>query len=184
MPQRNRGMYFWRWAGEADWSNDGYHRNRSRRLAGADRRSQQGVGALLRRARRRAGERLRAPCHGWAGVDGARIGFGGGSHRRPRSAAAAPRPVPALPTDRPVTEPITCFPPSSARRSPCHCIGGRVALGTWQSLVLVDLNVDNPRRRVRFSFLPASPPIACRAALVTPRRAGRLLRSTPVVRRR
>jgi secondary thiamine-phosphate synthase enzyme len=35
-------------------------------------------------------------------------------------------------------------------------LGGRVALGTWQSVVLVDLNVDNPRRRVRFSFL-ASP---------------------------
>jgi secondary thiamine-phosphate synthase enzyme len=35
-------------------------------------------------------------------------------------------------------------------------IDGRVALGTWQSLVLVDLNVDNPNRRVRFSFL-ASP---------------------------
>jgi secondary thiamine-phosphate synthase enzyme len=32
-------------------------------------------------------------------------------------------------------------------------LGGRVALGTWQSLVLVDLNVDNPRRRVRFSFV-------------------------------
>ena len=34
-------------------------------------------------------------------------------------------------------------------------LGGRIALGTWQSLVLVDLNVDNPRRHVRFSFLPA-----------------------------
>ena len=34
---------------------------------------------------------------------------------------------------------------------------GRVAFGTWQSLVLVDLNVDNPQRRVRFSFV-ASPP--------------------------
>jgi secondary thiamine-phosphate synthase enzyme len=34
-------------------------------------------------------------------------------------------------------------------------LGGRVALGTWQSLVLVDLNVDNPRRHVRFTFLPA-----------------------------
>ena len=33
---------------------------------------------------------------------------------------------------------------------------GRVALGTWQSVVLVDLNVDNPRRQVRFSFV-ASP---------------------------
>jgi len=35
-------------------------------------------------------------------------------------------------------------------------IGGRVALGTWQSPLLVDLNVDNPRRHVRFSFVPAS----------------------------
>jgi secondary thiamine-phosphate synthase enzyme len=34
-------------------------------------------------------------------------------------------------------------------------LGGRVALGTWQSLVLVDLNEDNPRRHVRFSFVPA-----------------------------
>jgi secondary thiamine-phosphate synthase enzyme len=30
---------------------------------------------------------------------------------------------------------------------------GRVAFGTWQSLVLVDLNVDNPDRTVRFSFM-------------------------------
>jgi secondary thiamine-phosphate synthase enzyme len=34
-------------------------------------------------------------------------------------------------------------------------LGGRMALGTWQSVVLVDLNVDNPRRRVRLSFVPA-----------------------------
>jgi secondary thiamine-phosphate synthase enzyme len=31
-------------------------------------------------------------------------------------------------------------------------VGGRVQLGTWQSVVLVDLNDDNPRRRVRLSF--------------------------------
>lgn len=30
---------------------------------------------------------------------------------------------------------------------------GRLALGTWQSICLVDLNVDNPDREVRFSFL-------------------------------
>jgi secondary thiamine-phosphate synthase enzyme len=30
---------------------------------------------------------------------------------------------------------------------------GRPALGTWQRVVLVDLNADNPERRVRFSFL-------------------------------
>jgi thiamine phosphate synthase YjbQ (UPF0047 family) len=34
-------------------------------------------------------------------------------------------------------------------------LGGRMTLGTWQSLVLVDLNVDNPRRQVRLSFLTA-----------------------------
>ena len=33
-------------------------------------------------------------------------------------------------------------------------VDGRVELGTWQSVVLVDLNRDNPRRRVRLSFLP------------------------------
>ncbi|KQZ70637.1 YjbQ family protein [Nocardioides sp. Root151] len=32
-------------------------------------------------------------------------------------------------------------------------LGGQLALGTWQSLCLVDLNVDNPERDVRFSFL-------------------------------
>jgi secondary thiamine-phosphate synthase enzyme len=32
-------------------------------------------------------------------------------------------------------------------------LGGRLALGTWQSIALVDLNVDNARRTVRLSFL-------------------------------
>jgi len=32
-------------------------------------------------------------------------------------------------------------------------LGGRMALGTWQSVALVDLNVDNPERQVRVSFL-------------------------------
>jgi secondary thiamine-phosphate synthase enzyme len=32
-------------------------------------------------------------------------------------------------------------------------VGGRMALGTWQSVALVDLNVDNPDRQVRLSFL-------------------------------
>jgi secondary thiamine-phosphate synthase enzyme len=32
-------------------------------------------------------------------------------------------------------------------------LGGELALGTWQSVCLVDTNVDNPVRRVRFSFL-------------------------------
>lgn len=33
-------------------------------------------------------------------------------------------------------------------------LGGRLQLGTWQSVCLVDLNVDNADREVRFSFLP------------------------------
>lgn len=32
-------------------------------------------------------------------------------------------------------------------------LGGRLALGTWQSICLVDLNVDNTEREVRYSFL-------------------------------
>ncbi len=31
--------------------------------------------------------------------------------------------------------------------------GGRLALGTWQSIVVVDTNTDNPRRVLRLSFL-------------------------------
>jgi secondary thiamine-phosphate synthase enzyme len=32
-------------------------------------------------------------------------------------------------------------------------LGGRPTLGTWQSIVLVDTNRDNPERRVLLSFL-------------------------------
>jgi len=32
-------------------------------------------------------------------------------------------------------------------------IGGRLVLGTWLRIALVDLNVDNPSRSVRLSFL-------------------------------
>jgi secondary thiamine-phosphate synthase enzyme len=31
--------------------------------------------------------------------------------------------------------------------------GGRLALGTWQSVVVVDTNADNPTRTLRLSFL-------------------------------
>ena len=33
-------------------------------------------------------------------------------------------------------------------------VGGRLALGTWQSIGLLDTNVDNERRTVRLTFLP------------------------------
>ncbi|MEU4311781.1 YjbQ family protein [Nocardia sp. NPDC024068] len=32
-------------------------------------------------------------------------------------------------------------------------LDGKPALGTWQSIALVDVNVDNPDRQVRLSFL-------------------------------
>ena len=32
-------------------------------------------------------------------------------------------------------------------------VDGRLTLGTWQSVALVDTNTDNPTRRVRMSFL-------------------------------
>jgi secondary thiamine-phosphate synthase enzyme len=32
-------------------------------------------------------------------------------------------------------------------------IGGKMALGTWQSVAIVDLNTDNSDRQVRLSFL-------------------------------
>jgi thiamine phosphate synthase YjbQ (UPF0047 family) len=32
-------------------------------------------------------------------------------------------------------------------------LGGRLTLGMWQSITLVDVNVDNPDRQVRLSFL-------------------------------
>ena len=36
-------------------------------------------------------------------------------------------------------------------------LDGQLALGTWQSICLVDLNVDNPERTLRLSFLTAQP---------------------------
>lgn len=44
--------------------------------------------------------------------------------------------------------------------SPSLCVpvvAGRLLLGTWQSIVLVDLNVDNPERSVRCSWVPVEP---------------------------
>ena len=34
-------------------------------------------------------------------------------------------------------------------------VGGRLALGTWQSIALLDTNVDNTVRMVRLTFMPA-----------------------------
>ena len=42
-------------------------------------------------------------------------------------------------------------------------IEGRLALGTWQSIVLVDPNEDNPVRQVRLSFVPGEQRLPSRA---------------------
>jgi secondary thiamine-phosphate synthase enzyme len=33
-------------------------------------------------------------------------------------------------------------------------VDGQLELGTWQSIVFVDLNRDNPQRKLRLSFIP------------------------------
>ncbi len=45
---------------------------------------------------------------------------------------------------------LTCLLPPYAT---VPVLGGVPVLGTWQSICLVDTNIDNPVRRVRFSFL-------------------------------
>lgn len=35
-------------------------------------------------------------------------------------------------------------------------LDGKIALGTWQSIALVDVNIDNPDRQVRLSFLTSA----------------------------
>jgi len=45
------------------------------------------------------------------------------------------------------------LPALVAPSSTIPVVGGKPLLGTWQSVVLVDLNADNPRRQVRLSFV-------------------------------
>ena len=57
-----------------------------------------------------------------------------------------------------VTAATTCCRCSCRRRSWCRSSDGALALGTWQSVVLVDPNRDNDMRTVRLSFVPALRP--------------------------
>ena len=56
-------------------------------------------------------------------------------------------------TDRVATAGRTCSPRCVAPFTVLPVVAGSLALGTWQSVALVDLNVDNPDRQVRLSFL-------------------------------
>ncbi|GAA2813118.1 hypothetical protein GCM10019017_68670 [Streptomyces showdoensis] len=59
------------------------------------------------------------------------------------STATAPR----------ATAATTSSPPWSPPHATVPVLGGRLELGTWQSICLVDTNRDNPQREVRLSFL-------------------------------
>ncbi len=92
--------------------------------------------------------------HATAGI--AVIETGAGLRRRPARGARRPAPgrrplaAPArLARSRPLARDAGAVPPYAT----VPVLGGRLALGTWQSICLVDLNVDNPDRQVRFSFL-------------------------------
>ncbi len=56
-------------------------------------------------------------------------------------------------TGRVVTDGHTSCPPSCRRMPPLPVVDGGLALGTWQSIALVDLNADNTERTVRLSLL-------------------------------
>ena len=45
------------------------------------------------------------------------------------------------------------LPPFISPTATIPIVNGELQLGTWQSIVFVDTNADNPQRKVRFSFL-------------------------------
>ena len=100
-------------------------------------------------------------------------GCAASSCRTPRPASPSSRRVPG-PTTTSSTHSSGCLPRDDRYRhshgSPGHgadhvlpgivapsvtvpVLAGEPLLGTWQSVVLVDLNRDNPRRSVRLSFV-------------------------------
>ena len=85
------------------------------------------------------------------GRDGDRVGLRGASRRC--SAACCPATT-AGPTATAAAAGADHLLPVFAGPSLTVPVqGGRLLLGTWQRICLVDLNDDNPRRRVRLSFL-------------------------------
>ena len=56
-------------------------------------------------------------------------------------------------TARPATAPTTSCRSSQGPSLTVPVIDGRLALGTWQSIALLDPNADNPERTVLLSFL-------------------------------
>lgn len=92
--------------------------------------------------------------HATAGL--AVIETGAGERRRPAGgpayAAARGRPL-AAPARLPGHGRDHVLPAFVPPHMTLPVVGGELALGTWQSVVLVDTNRDNPDRTVRLSFL-------------------------------
>jgi thiamine phosphate synthase YjbQ (UPF0047 family) len=63
--------------------------------------------------------------------------------------------VTGTPMGRPATARTTSLPAIVAPPVTLPLQNGTPLLGTWQSVVLVDLNRENPRRSVRLSFIRA-----------------------------
>ena len=63
--------------------------------------------------------------------------------------------APATRTEPEATATVMFGEPWAVTRQPVTVPvqAGKPLLGTWQSIVLVDLNADNPRRTVRLSFI-------------------------------
>lgn len=55
----------------------------------------------------------------------------------------------------PATAATTYSPALVPPHATLPVVGGRLELGTWQSVCLVDTNRDNPQRKVRLTFLAA-----------------------------
>ena len=63
--------------------------------------------------------------------------------------------VTGTPMGRPATARTTSLPAIVAPSVTLPVQDGTPLLGAWRSVVLVDLNRDNPRRSVRLSFVRA-----------------------------
>ena len=112
-------------------------------LPGPPRRPDEGIGTILRRPRRWARERVRAPCDGGlalmeTGSDPKLICW-------PHSIGCCHEILAtSMPTARPGHGADHLLPALISPSTTIPVLGGRIALGTWQSLVLVDLTSTTP----------------------------------------
>ena len=81
------------------------------------------------------------------------LGAGSDADLLPRSSAAAARRPLAPPPRQPGHGADHVLPLLASPSLTVPVVDGRMTLGTWQSIALLDTNRDNPRRTVRLTFL-------------------------------